>query len=741
MAAHANGLTRTVTWIAGSTAAIVALALPIVYHDSSRGALAAHVQTRVDMTGELVSNYVGGNPDLWMFEAIRLTELIQRRTPTLRDEYVRVIDPAGATVLSVGSELPRFRLVRSTPIFDSGAEVARLEVSQSTIALWLGTVLAAVGGLLLASGTFVALRTFPLRALHRAVTALEDEMNRAEVTLRSIGDAVITTDALERIEFLNPVAEQLTGWRAEDAKHRPLREVFQLVNELTDESLESPLQKAIAEKRIVPLANQAALIRRDGRRVPIEDNAAPILDSARNVLGGVLVFHDVSAARELKHQLSWQASHDSLTGLINRAEFEINVEHALHTARHEAKRHVLCYIDLDQFKIINDTCGHSAGDALLKQVAQLLKSRVRERDTLARLGGDEFGLLLEACPLEQGIRIVSELLAAVGELRFAWEQKSFSIGASIGVAPVTSRSVSVSTLLADADAACYSAKEAGRNRMHVLRYEDIEHAPHREQMGWVSKIREALEQNRFVLYYQPYLRLSAGNRGGTHFEVLLRMTDEKGELIPPGTFIPAAERFNVMSQIDRWVIRKVFENASRLGDRFTGELTCAINLSGQSLSDPDVAAFILKQASIHKIDCSSFCFEITETAAINHLHEAIRLIEQLKARGFRFALDDFGSGLSSFGYLRNLPVNTLKIDGALVRDVAKDPVVHTMVSAIREIGRSMNLEVVGEMVDSAEVLEKLRSIGVDFAQGYLIAKPAPLFQPEPVSIRSRVAGT
>ena len=739
-AAPDRELPVTVTRVAGVVAFVVTLTLPLGYFSAGYTALSSKANTEAAVARSIVSRLISSGPDTWKFQQYRLTHMLTHDLGETGEGLARVLDIDGNLVIEVGKNPDSPVLRRTTSLYDSGQVVGRVELSHSLRGLVLGTALAALLGLALAAAVFVALRVLPLRALRRAMDALSREKERAEVTLRSIGDGVITTDALERIEFLNPVAEKLTGWSSEDARNRPLNEVFRLVNELTDEPLASPMQKALAEKRIVALENQAALVQRNGHRLSIEDDAAPILDGAGNVLGGVLVFHDVSKARELTQQLTWQASHDSLTGLINRAEFEVNLEHALHTARNEAKRHVLCYIDLDQFKIVNDTCGHSAGDALLKQVAQLLQSKVRARDTLARLGGDEFGVLLEACPMEQGQRIISELLAAVGEYRFTWEGKVFSIGASIGVAPVTTKSLSVSTLLADVDAACYSAKEGGRNRMHVLRYEDVEQTPQREQMGWVSIIHEAIELNRFVLYYQPYLRLSAGSRGGTHIEVLLRMLDAKGELIPPGKFIPAAERYNVMTQIDRWVIRKVFENASRLGNSFEGKLTCAVNLSGQSLSDPYCAAFILEQARIHKIDCSGFNFEITETAAINQLHEAIKFIKLLKTHGFGFALDDFGSGLSSFGYLKNLPVDMLKIDGALIRGIATDKVAHTMVSAIDEIGHSMGLLTVAEMVDSAEVLKALRSIGVDYAQGYLIAKPAPLFSPALASVLPRVAG-
>jgi len=735
-----SSLLKTVTLVAAVVATTVALVLPAGYFLVGRGALAAHIQTRADLTAELLTTYISTNPELWMFETVRISEVIERRSPQLRNESIHLFDSAGGVVVTVGELQARFAMSRSVPVYDSGVAVARLEVRQSARDLALGTAIAAVIGLLLAAATYAALRIIPLRALRRATDDLRDEKERAEVTLHSIGDAVITTDAGAHVEYLNPVAEQLTGWSTAEAKGKPLDEIFVLVNELTQEPVQNPLQQAMATKTIIPLANHSALIRRDGKHIPIEDNAAPILDQHGEVLGGVLVFHDVSATRSLSTALSWQASHDALTDLINRAEFERRVERARITAAAENRSHVLCYIDLDQFKIVNDTCGHAAGDILLKQLTQLLQTRVRAADTLGRLGGDEFGLLIQSCPIDQGQRIASGLLDAFNNFRFSWDDKTFTVSASIGVVPITPSAGPVEKLMSDADAACYSAKEAGRNRIHVFRYQEAERAERRDQLNWVSTIMRALDDDRFTLYYQPYLTLTPGAADGARLELLVRMIGEKGEVIPPGAFIPAAERYKIMPAIDRWVITNVFKNAALLAGKFGNNSVCSINLSGQALSDEKFYDYIREQMNTHKVGSSMFCFEFTETAAVNELHRASQLISRVKALGFKFALDDFGSGMSSFNYLKNLPVDYLKIDGSFVRDIATNTVSRTMVSAMNQIAHAMGLATVAEFVDSEAALDILRTIGVDFAQGYLISKPMPLIQPDQTHVRPQAAG-
>lgn len=435
--------------------------------------------------------------------------------------------------------------------------------------------------------------------------------------------------------------------------------------------------------------------------------------------------------REATARLSYQATHDTLTGLVNRREFDARLERAAASSSSQGSVHALCYMDLDQFKIVNDTCGHDAGDELLRQISELMQGRLRERDTLARLGGDEFGLLLENCPLDMAYSIVESLRQAVQDYRFAWGERVFSVGASFGLLAVTDESGNAASLMSAADAACYTAKDMGRNRIHLHRPGDGELARRRGEMQWVSRITHALEEDRFELYYQTIMPLSATESAeeGTHFEILLRMRGEDGvAVIPPMAFIPAAERYNLMRQLDRWVISRAFflhARIPRVADA-VHPLTCTVNLSGASLCDEHFLAFVRDQFAHTGVIPSSICFEITETAAIINLRAAVELMTELKKDGCRFSLDDFGSGLSSFTYLKNLPVDYLKIDGAFVKDMASDPIDFAMVQSINRIGHVIGLRTVAEFVESEAVLRQLKEIGVDYAQGNWIHQPRPI---------------
>jgi diguanylate cyclase (GGDEF)-like protein len=493
------------------------------------------------------------------------------------------------------------------------------------------------------------------------------------------------------------------------------------------------LRQALAENRIVSFRRDIDLVRRDGSKIGIDDSAAPICDPDGKITGGVLIFRDVSAARDFTRQRSWEAAHDVLTGLANRREFEGLVEASVASARNTGKHHVVCYMDLDQFKVVNDTCGHAAGDDLLKDLAGLLQSRIRESDTLARLGGDEFGLLLDGCSLERAQFIAADLLAAVGNFRFNRDANVFTLSVSIGLAAVTGDGSSAETL-SMADTACYWAKEQGRNRVCVYRTGDSDMAARRREMGWIARINSALAEDRFTLYHQSYLPLNTAAGGCKHFEVLLRMIDEDGNLVQPGSFLPAAERYNLMPAIDRWVVRTVFARYHALVAEWGGEpLTCAINLSGTSLNAEGFIDFIRQQAIEHALPPHSICFEITETAAINNLHKAAEFILECKSMGFLFALDDFGTGTSSFGYLKNLPVDYLKIDGGFVKNLERDAIDKAMTETINHIGHIMGIKTVAEFAENDAIIRELRSMGVDYAQGYGICFPTPLFGPAPQS--------
>jgi len=555
------------------------------------------------------------------------------------------------------------------------------------------------------------------------------EKERAEVTLQSIADAVMTTDPKGIVQYMNPVAEELTGWRNCEAKGRPLVEVFNIINELTRQAAEDPVKQCLRNGTVVSLANHTVLIKRDGQEISIEDSAAPIRDLDGKISGVVMVFHDCSNERQLKHQLSHQASHDSLTGLANRRKFEHCLEELLTSARKYNSSHALIYLDLDQFKVVNDTCGHVAGDELLSQISVVLKAEVRDSDILARLGGDEFGILLEKSTVRKAKNVAEKLRQAVRNFRFVWQDKTFELGVSIGLTNITAESEDSASLLSAADVACYTAKEMGRNRIHVYTDGDVDLAKRQGEMQWVSRIKQALDENRLCLYGQVIVPVVAAPNDATHFEILVRMLDEQGELIPPGAFLPAAERYNLMPAIDRWVISHAFAAYSSLGctQSSSGEgCQLSINLSGTSLNDDDFLKFIHAQFKEHNVPPQNISFEITETAAVANLAKAVHFMNDLKATGCRFSLDDFGSGISSFAYLKNLPVDYLKIDGNFVKDMVNDPIDWAMVESITKIGHVMGLKIIAEYVETKEIMNELQKIGVDYGQGYDIGKPKPL---------------
>ena len=552
--------------------------------------------------------------------------------------------------------------------------------------------------------------------------ALFHEKESAQITLQSIGDGVVTTDADSNVEYLNPVAEELTGWTVDDASGRPVEEIFRGFHEETCEPLENPVGMAIRRNRSIKSVRPTLLIRRDGNELYIESTASPIRNDKGDVSGGVLVFHDVSEARELNRRLSYHASHDILTGLVNRREFENALERALKSAKARETSYALCYLDLDQFKIINDSCGHSAGDALLGQLGALLKSKIRWRDTLARLGGDEFGLLLESCTLDEAMRTADGLREAIREHKFMWDDRSFSLGVSIGVVPISAANEDATALITAADSACQAAKEAGRNRIYTYQEHDIDLMRRRREMQWAARINNALEDSRFELFRQTIMPLQQPE-SGAHYELLLRMRDENGSLVSPDLFITAAERYGITPNIDRWVVEHALQWLVSEADERERLVMCSINLSGQSLTDDDFLPFVIQQFRHSGIDASRICFEITETAAIASYAQASRFINALKELGCKFALDDFGTGLSSFGYLKHFPVDFLKIDGSFVKEILHDPIDREMVRSINEIGHLTGKKTIAEFAENQEIITMLKGMGIDYAQGYGVSEP------------------
>lgn len=563
-----------------------------------------------------------------------------------------------------------------------------------------------------------------------AENTLFREKERLLVTLQSISDGVVTADLEGRVEYLNPAACKLTGWTLEHAQSTRLSEVLTIADERSGKALPN-LGKVIARRNAtVQLPDNTVLINLTGERFNVKIAGSPLKDSKGETIGVVLVFHNTTERRELINKLSHHATHDSLTHLINRYEFESRLHKAVESARTEHAEHVMAYLDLDQFKFVNDTAGHAVGDQMLQQIARVLSAQFRAGDTVARLGGDDFGLLLERCPLQEAVRLADKARQAVKEYRFSADGQTFSVGMSIGLVQIQGDRRSPADLLSAADQACNIAKEKGRDRLHVLQPDDDEAFQRSGQVEWATKLQEALENNRFVLFAQRIAPLDPAEQHYRHYEVLLRMKDPKGKIVAPGAFLPAAERYGKMAEVDRWVVRNTMEAlASAWQERSNSPIhTVAMNLSGGMLGDEHFLDFIKANLKEFALPPKILCFEITETVAIANFGQAEAFIGELKALGCRFSLDDFGSGFASFSYLKTLPVDYLKIDGSFVRHMDTEPVDHAMVDVINRIGQVMELKTIAEFVENAAILDSLKKLGVNYAQGYHIAKPRPLYE-------------
>ena len=553
--------------------------------------------------------------------------------------------------------------------------------------------------------------------------SVKQQSNFLHMTLQSIVDGVITTTIDGYVKSINPMAEQLTGWTEAEAHGKPLVQVMHALKEETHARIYDPTEN-IEYKTVLDEPISAVLIQNNsGIETPVEYVVAPMRDHNDEIAGVVVIIHDESVQRSLNRQLTFQATHDALTGLINRYEFERRLKNVITAQTVHGSVNTLCYIDLDQFKLVNDTCGHTAGDELLKQITLLLQNTLNSAGTLARLGGDEFGLLLENTDVKKAQTLSNSLLEVIKNYHFNWNDNTFTIGASIGIAAIPKNALSCEEILSNADSACYLAKESGRNRTQVFTEEDDKLLTQQREMHWVSRINHALEENRFQLYFQEIMPLNGHEQAFiSHGEILLRMIDKEGDIVSPSSFLPAAERYNMITLIDEWVVTHSIEWLASRKEK----LLISVNLSGMSLSNRDFLNMVVSKIKQHKINPELLCFEITETAAINNLSTAIHFMNVLKKLGCSFALDDFGSGLSSFSYLNSLPVDYLKIDGSFVMDIDKDPMHYAMVKSINEVGQVMGIKTIAEYAASEGIIRSLREIGVDNAQGYAIARPVPL---------------
>ncbi len=604
-------------------------------------------------------------------------------------------------------------------------------------------LIAAIGALVLVAAAFVA--ALVMRQVKRTENALQLEKELAQVTLHSIGDGVITTDDQGIVEYLNPVAEQYTGWTTAEARGRALAEIYRVIDERTGKDLDALAGQPAAATDDTGAAISVRLVDRNGRECPIRYSHAPIRNHEGRALGMIVVFHDISQIRAMAQQLLWQASHDALTGLVNRREFERRLTELIDTARGQGREHALMFMDLDNFKAVNDTCGHTAGDELLRQLTSIMLARMRGSDTLARLGGDEFGALLETCPFDQAVRIANAMRETVREFRFVWEDKTFTVGVSIGLVPITADSGNLNRVLSLADACCYDAKNKGRDRVQVYRPEDEEITSKHGELAVVSQINQAFEMGRFRLYRQRITPLVPGAQKEPNYEVLVRMIDTSGNLVPPTGFMPAAERYNLLTSIERWVISSLIEY---LHNQWTSGAIprepaergyYSVNLSGASINDKSLPDFLRNLLRRYQLPAGLLCFEVTETTAISNLTAAAELMQELKGMGCRFALDDFGTGMSSFAYLKYLPVDVLKIAGMFVKDMATDPMDYAIIDAINKIGHILGMQTVAEEVEDAQTLAKITELKIDCAQGYFIAPPeAILHGPtgQPVELKS-----
>jgi len=647
------------------------------------------------------------------FVGVKGVELVGRRLADLvPPEYAELVSDNIRRRLAGEEAAERYEI----DIVGLQGQVGRLEITSDIVDYEGSNALLITGVEIIPTQTVKALRL---------ETGAEPSLHL--LALNSLVEPIITTDAQGLITYMNPAAEQLTGTVGTQAAGKPLEDVVGLVDETDRRLLSDPVKQALTSGAPVNLSRRALLVSRaNGSERSIELSASPIRNEAAELAGAVVLLHDVTEVRGLARQMSYQATHDALTGLVNRREFERRLEEAIESGHRGDGQHVLCYLDLDRFKVVNDTSGHIAGDSMLREVAKVLRDAVRDSDTVGRLGGDEFGMLLMGCPLEKARQIADDVCRAVSDYRFVWKDKIFNIGVSIGLVEISRESGAMEELLAAADSACYVAKKQGSGRVVVYSARDEALARHTGEIQWLQRLQSALRESRFQLYHQPIVPAFGQDSGGPAMEVLVRLQDEAGHEVPPSEFVKAAERYRLMGLVDRWVVQTTLAALGRGAIPVPANRSVALNISGQTLSDVQFLEFVVECLDSTGVNPAQVCFEITENAVVANLDHARRFVGVLHGMGCQFALDDFGSGVGSFSNLKNLPIDYLKIDGSFMRNLERDSVNQAMVTAMIKLARTLNFKVIAEQVEDIATLDTARRMGVDYLQGFAIGKPQPL---------------
>jgi len=629
-------------------------------------------------------------------------------TEFVAPEYADLVDNNLRRRLAGESSAERYEI----ELMDRQGQVTRVELSSTVID---------------SSGEPALLLT-ALEMMPGGIPAVVSQKPRAMATLDAMGESVITVDAEGRIDYINHSAELLLGQQFTEVLGKTFPEVALLLDENDRRSLGDPVHKALTTAGQLIAGRRALLVPAiAGTERFVEISVTPLRFDGKEISGLVLVLHDTSELRGLTRQMTYQASHDALTGLVNRREFERRLQEATDSALTSDIGHALCYLDLDHFKVVNDTCGHTAGDNMLREIASLIKDAVRDSDSVGRIGGDEFALLLAGCPLEKARQIADNVVRSVNDFRFVWKDKIFNVGVSIGLVEIGRDSGTIEDIMNAADSACYVAKKQGGLHVHVYSAREEANARHSGEIHWLLKLQGALRDNKFELYFQPIVHARAGGVSGPALEVFVRLASENGQpAAPPAEFIRAAERYRLMPHVDRWVVQAVFAALGRGGLKLPPGRSVAINIAGQTLGDTEFLEFVVDCFDHTGASPSDICFEVTESSVVANLDHAQRFIGVLHGMGCEFALDNFGSGLSSFSTLKILPMDYLKIDGSFIKNLAGDSVNQAMVAAMIELSRSLHFRVVAEHVEDQWALDTVTGMGIDFVQGFIVGRPQPL---------------